>query len=271
MLQFAADTDDEMICLVEPGENPRERLHAALQRTAFDCLLPTQTLVAAQRRTRVLPYDRAGRRPATLTAFPRDTQFSFWHAGTAQPSYTSPTADVAIAEGAIRLARHIGAAVFNHFSTIHVAGRQQGPIREEPIRHPSPRNAYEAGRIATEHFLAELTDLPVRTLRAGTVVGHSITRRYPGRAHGPFLAQRIISRHLHRHPATTPKILAHGTGLAHLVPVDHVARDAVQLHQASAPPRTYHLTNATPLASLAVLEALVANSGAGRPEIAPPP
>ncbi|MER7402830.1 SDR family oxidoreductase [Streptomyces sp. NPDC000070] len=267
VLQLAADTNDEMICVVQPGDNPKERLHTALQRTAFDCLLSSQTLVTAQRRTRVLPYDLAGGQPGPLTALPRGTQCAFWHAATARPPYTSPTADVALTEGAIKLARHIGVTQFNHFSTIHVAGRQQGPIQEEPIWHPSPRNAYEAGRIATEHFLAKLTDLPIRTLRVGTVVGHSVTHRYPGRADGLFLAQRLISRHLHRSPATTPKILAQGTGLAHLVPVDHVARDAVQLHQVSAPPRTYHLTNATPLASLAVLEALVANSGAGQPEL----
>lgn len=278
MLRLAEETDDEMICLLRPGgEDPQERLHTALQRTAFDTLTSSETVAAAQARSRIVPFDLRADQPPPTTAFPcRGTSVEFWHSA-ALMNFHPKAREESFAtnvEGTQRvadLARRFGPVAFNYFSTAYVAGYHAGTAREESVQVPNPRNGYEASKIAAERYLREDSGLPVRILRPGIVVGHSTTLRYPGTANGPFLAQRIFAQHFqtgdHARATQRPRVLARGKEPINLVPVDQVTREALHISRTGPTSGTFHLTNAAPPTVRDMLHAFLSNAGSRPPEL----
>jgi len=150
---------------------------------------------------------------------------------------------------ALALAKAIECRVFNSISTAYVAGRQRGHMKAVISNPAFVNNHYERSKIAAEALVTS-SGLPYRIMRPGVVVGHSKTYTTTS-TDGIYGLIRNLAKYRgtldrtqsglsNRRPIT---MVADSAGSIDLVPVDHVARDAVGLSIADAPQDHYHLTN----------------------------
>jgi thioester reductase-like protein len=172
---------------------------------------------------------------------------------------------------AVELAEAMDARRLNMVSTAYVAGSQTGRIFEVPGDPTLVNNHYERSKVEAERLVAESL-VPSRVLRPGIVIGHSTTRHalnYNG-LYGFLRGLVKFARSLERaQPGLSStlqvRMRADAEGDIGVVPVDHVAKEAVALSWLDAPTGIYHLTNPAPPTIGALLDVCFDVSGMRRP------
>lgn len=153
---------------------------------------------------------------------------------------------------AVELARFVDAPMLNMVSTAYVVGDRCGHLAPELGDHARVNNHYEHSKVSAERIVIE-SELPVRVMRPGIVIGHSETR-HALNYNGMYGFLRGLMKFRGALERTQPglaqqlqvKVRADREALIGLVPVDSVAQDAVGLSLCNAPPGIYHVTNGTP-------------------------
>ena len=175
------------------------------------------------------------------------------------------------------LAQVAGCRRFNAVSTAYVAGARSGPIPAAVAKVGGQNNRYEASKIAAEQLVLA-SALPARILRPGIVIGHSVTRHCTsgdgmyGLLRSLVKYRRALDRaHQGLGAEHRTELVADPGGSLGLVPIDHVAADAVGLSLADADPGFYHLTNPTPPLVGAALTLGFAVTGLARPRFVADP
>jgi nucleoside-diphosphate-sugar epimerase len=269
ILELLARTPLHVVAVVRPsGGDVQARLLSTL-RTAAEAYGAAPALVAqlAERCTAVAG-DVA--EPACgVAALPEFVYTQMWHSAASlrfEDRY-EPEIRATNIEGtrhALALAAQAGVEVFNYVSTAYVAGAREGAVPEAPVAEPRPNNQYEASKIVAEALVAADGRFGVRILRPSIVIGHSETYAATNFTGMYGFLRKLVAfegmmartqRGLVQERAM--RILADGDAHLDLVPIDHVAADAVTAALRPAPPRGeaeyFHLTN--PL-SVPVAEAL---------------
>ncbi|HZB49969.1 MAG TPA: SDR family oxidoreductase [Mycobacteriales bacterium] len=253
-LELLARTDAHLHCLVrgDSAAEAEQRLTTALTAAAVH-YGRSELIDQLPRRVTALWGDIT--RPLAGVAAPPAGIEEVWHCAASlryEERYREEILEqnVAGTVNVLDLARAAGARRFNQVSTAYVAGRTEGTIREEPADDPAvANNCYEESKIAGERAVLAADDLAVRILRPSIVVGHSETRwasTWSG-LYG-FTRQLLV---LQRRSAsqlgtfllhTRLRLVARTAAPVNLVPVDHVARDAVSISLSDSPERFFHLT-----------------------------
>ncbi|MFF2820925.1 SDR family oxidoreductase [Kitasatospora cineracea] len=171
---------------------------------------------------------------------------------------------------AVRLAEQLGAHTFTMISTAYVAGTAEGTVYEAPVERADSRNPYERSKIAAERVLHTYRGpLTIQLMRPSIITGHSRTLLYPGRPSGAYTLQRIIAAYHRRLPADATReqrrILAIPHQPVNLVPIDHVAQEAVAIGRDRRNSGIYHLTNPAPPRVADLVDACFSNAGAAPP------
>lgn len=249
-------TDDDIVGVVrpKPGLTPTERLHGVLQPLVDGYRLPESMNEAITTRVRAVAGDLEQPGCGVEDALPVGAEF--WHCA-ASLQYQDrhreviERSNIAGTRHAIDAARAIGCHRFNMVSTAYVAGARSGLIEPIPGDADLLNNLYERSKVAAEQIVRS-SGLRHRILRPGVVIGHSETRHttssdgFYGFLRSLRKFRSVLDRTqpglADRHRAT---IVADDEGTLDLVPVDHVAADAVALSLADAPEGHYHLTNDT--------------------------
>jgi len=258
VLQLAAHTPaDDIVCLVRPaGTDPQKRLTTALSKATQAYRTDPLTTQRALRKARAVAADLTlpglGVDPIQL-ASPYPTWF--WHAGALigfgqanrRRLFATNTAGT---RRVIALATQMQAEAFHYVSTAYVAGSRTGEIPEQPITNPVPREFYEASKIAAERIVWN-APIPTRIYRPTAIIGHHATYSCAGPYTGVYgLMRRVAVHHRLRHRLDSGRdpirLVARGDLPLNLVPVDHVARELVEIAHASTPHRVFHLSNPTP-------------------------
>lgn len=126
-----------------------------------------------------------------------------------------------------------------YFSTLYVAGKRTGMIRETELQQGQEfKNAYEATKFAAEVLVAEAMKrgLPAIVIRPGIVVGDSRSGE-TDKFDGPYYAFRLISL-FRRLPMRLPR-LGPSNAEVDIVPVDYLVEATIVLGRN---PRTVGLT-----------------------------
>lgn len=258
VLELLARTDQPIVGIVRPNEGltPTERLHGVLLPLVEGYGLPATTADAIKARVTAVPGDITS--PACGVSEPASLAGAdFWHCA-ASLQYQDrhrkviERSNVGGTANALDLASITRCRRFNMISTAYVAGSRSGVIAPIPGDPRLVNNLYERSKLTAEN-LVRASGLDWRILRPGVVIGHAETSHTISsdglygflRSLGKF--RRVLER---TQPGLVDRlqvrIVANGDGLLDLVPVDHVAADAVGLHLADAPEGHYHLTNPTP-------------------------
>ncbi|AEM89003.1 Male sterility domain-containing protein (plasmid) [Streptomyces violaceusniger Tu 4113] len=273
VLQLAARTSaDDLICLVRPADSdPQKRLTAALSEAAKAYRTDALTTQRALRKAKAVSAD------LTLPGLGLDSiQVAspyptwFWHVGALigfghanrRRLFATNTAGT---RRIVDLATQMKAEALHYVSTAYVAGSRTGEIPEQPITDAVPREFYEASKIAAERIVWN-APLPTRIYRPTAIIGHHATYACGGPYTGVYGLMRRIALHQSlrhrldggRHPI---RLLARGDLPLNLVPVDHVARELVEIAHASTPHRVFHLSNPTPPTVGATLRAIFTQLG----------
>ncbi|MGW2562536.1 SDR family oxidoreductase [Streptomyces sp. NPDC001514] len=272
VLELASRFDDDIICLVRPGaDGAAGRLTRALASAAHAYRTDPAIIQRALRLVRAVPADLTqpglGIDAATLTSI---APAVFWHSGAliafgeAQRRRLFAT-NTAGTRRAVTLATQLGCEAFNYVSTAFVAGHGQGEISERPITDPMPREFYEASKIAAERIVLN-APLRTRVFRPSGVVGHHTTLACGGPYTGIYGMMRRIAVHRSFRPLLEGghhpiRLVARPELPANLVPVDHVARDMVDIALSSTQHRIFHLTNPTPPTVGAAVQAIFQQLG----------
>jgi nucleoside-diphosphate-sugar epimerase len=278
LLELIVRTDAEVVCLVRPGSDrdARQRFEGAVRKAAG--LYDRDFIVEeALQRCRVVPADIT--RPLCGVAPDELPPISdVWHAA-ATLEYENEREDEIIRQNVggttevVRLAQASGARAFNYISTAYVAGRREGVIPEElPDPDGETNNAYERSKIAAELVVADAGFERTRIMRPGIVIGHSRTlgattftgmygftrglrnlERDVRERLGGFLSRRQL------------RLRADPTAPLGIIPVDTVARHAVQIACSDSNALVFHLTNASPPSVGEVVGAIAEEVGIRRP------
>jgi nucleoside-diphosphate-sugar epimerase len=260
ILELLRQTDVEILGIVRPGtQGAEERLQQAIEQAGRAYGYSESLLQAAKKRCHALPGDLNADYCGVPSTFQRPIE-EFWHCAASLQYENRHKTEIYATNltgtlHALDLARRLGlSGCFNYVSTAYVAGSRVGLILEEPETEKLPNNHYEASKIATEEIILHTTDLATRILRPSIVVGHSRTFAVAQSFSGMYGFMRKL---LQFKGATSRvragwlqeealKMRADGDVLVNLVPVDMVARQAVQIAYSSSTRRIFHLTNATP-------------------------
>jgi nucleoside-diphosphate-sugar epimerase len=261
VLELLDQTAGDVACLVRPGhdrERARIRLVEALER-AFLLYDRPDLVPAIEERCIAVPYDLRSGDEVPASALPAGIA-EVWHSAASLRFKQEQRAKIVEqnVEGTrrlLRLATGAGASTFNYISTAYVAGKRTGLVLEEPARDPSvAHNAYEESKILAETLVDEWTGLRTRIMRPSIVIGHSKTfaavsnTGLYGFILGAQSARKEVEERKLGSYLTHRKIRLRGDGEApiNLIPVDFVARNAVQISRSSSDARVFHLVNASP-------------------------
>ncbi|KIG18056.1 Male sterility protein [Enhygromyxa salina] len=164
----------------------------------------------------------------------------------------------------------------NMVSTAYVAGTRAGVIEERAVDSDlaQTNNHYERSKIAAEAVITQAKLPRVRVLRPGIVIGHSQTHaalNYNGLygfLRGIHKFRRLMERTQRElGDRIEVRMIVDPKGTLNLIPVDHVALDAVALARANAGPGYYHLTATHAPASIPALEVIFGSVGMRPPII----
>lgn len=258
-LELLARTDDELLAVVrgEDQETAQLRLHTELAAMARG--YGRHDLVdAVNERTRAVRGDitapDCGVSVGTLGKVDE-----VWHCAASLRYEEKHRAEIEAqniggTRNVLDLARKLSAGAFQQISTAYVAGSRQGVIEEGPATDIAvANNCYEQSKIVAESLVAAAgKDMRTRVLRPSIVVGHSETQHginwsgMYGFARQVLLFQRTASRKLGTFLShARVRLLAEPDIEANLVPVDLVARNAVDIGLSDSPERFFHLVNST--------------------------
>jgi len=256
VLELLLRTDDDVIGIVRPkgDQTPTERLHAVLLPLVDGYDLPETMLDAIITRVSAVAGDLEQERCGVAEPGGLGLGVEFWHCA-ASLQYQDrhrqiiERSNIGGTANAIELATAIDCRRFNMISTAYVAGSQTGRIEAVPGDPARVNNLYERSKVAAEALVRD-SGLRHRIMRPGVVIGHSATRHTTS-SDGFYGFIRSLRKFRSVLDRTQPgladrlrvRMVADDDALLDLVPVDHVASDAVALSLADADPGHYHLTN----------------------------
>ena len=252
-LEILKQTSDPVSCIVRgnaSGESPSQRLLSALTDTvrgSGDLYDSTRIDRGCSAVEGDLVSPRCGVDPDRLGGIS-----DFWHCA-ASLKFSNEDRDEIFehnVEGtrhAIELARAIGCKHFHYISTAYVAGSSEGLIAEGPAKSKSAlNNCYEESKFEAERVVAE-SGLPFRIIRPSIVIGYSSTR-WSSSDSGFYgyikkVAQLYQLLESQGKASLLPEITVPGDPNArlNLVPVDLVARIAVQTGLSESAERYFHI------------------------------
>lgn len=259
ILELLVQSDVEVVAIVRPGtQTAEERLQNALERACTAYNYDKDVLQALGKRLRAIPGDLMKERCGVSIDLPPADQF--WHCAASLQYEDRYQAEIYATNldgtrHAIELARHLGVSdCMNYVSTAYVAGRRSGHISEQLMSENWTNNHYEASKVEAEAVVAHVTDMPTRILRPSIVVGHSRTFAAANSFSGMYGFMRKLLQFKNAMSRVQEGLLSRealqmrvdADALLNLVPVDMVARQAVQIAFSSSSKRFFHLTNATP-------------------------
>lgn len=280
VLELLDQTAGDVACLVRPShdaDRAKTRLTEALKR-AFLLYERADMLAAIEERCHAIPFDlrEEGRQARDL--LPAGIA-EVWHSA-ASLRFKQEQREKIFEQNVdgtrrmLQLATDAGAGAFNYVSTAYVAGTRSGLVPEEPARDPSvAHNAYEESKIRAEILVNEWEGLRTRIMRPSIVIGHTETfaaisntglygfilgvqrarKEVEGRKLGAFLAHRQV------------RLRGDGEAPINLIPVDVVARNAVQISRSPSDADVFHLANATPPSAAQVGRVVFAALGMAEP------
>lgn len=259
ILELLRQTDVEVVAVVRPGtQTAEERLQNALERACQAYNYGKDVLQAVKERCHAIPGDLHAERCGVSADFPRVDQF--WHCAASLQYEDRYQAEIYATNldgtrHAVELARHLHVSdCFNYVSTAYVAGRRTGCIAEQLMPENWTNNHYEASKVEAEAVVVNVTEMPTRILRPSVVVGHSRTLAAANSFSGMYGFMRKLLQFKGALSRVQEGLLSRETlqmrvdpdALLNLVPIDMVARQAVQIAFSSSPLRFFHLTNAAP-------------------------
>jgi NAD(P)-dependent dehydrogenase (short-subunit alcohol dehydrogenase family) len=158
------------------------------------------------------------------------------------------TINVLGTQHAVDLANEIKAGVFQHMSSIAVAGNYEGVFREdmfdeakEYLDHPYMRTKHDS-----EAYVRQNCKMPWRAYRPGVVLGDSKTGEID-KIDGPYYFFKLIQRMRQILPPWMPALGVEG-GRMNMVPVDFVVNATDHIAHAKGHDRkAFHLTDPSPL------------------------
>lgn len=221
------DPSAEVICLVQPRFFPeatreiaRLRDHPPLARARLSCV--TGDIVD--------PHLGLGRDVSMLSGRVNEV----WHLAAAYDlAVTSEIAQKVNVEGTRHVldfcAKCAGFRRLVYFSTVYVAGKRTGLIRENELQEGQAfKNTYEATKFAAEVLVADAMrqGLPAIVIRPAIVVGDSHSGE-TDKFDGPYFAFRLISL-LRRFPMRLPR-LGPSDAEVNIVPVDYLVQATIAL------------------------------------------
>lgn len=257
-LELLSRTKDAIIGIVRAVDDDAAtaRLRTTLHELIGGYNLDEQLHDAVEHRVSALAGDvtleRCGVNTLAINQFKGAVEF--WHCAASLKFQDRHRAEIETTNvngtaNVLALAGCVSAHRFNSVSTAYVAGSRAGLIPAEPARSGQENNLYERSKIAAEQLVMK-SGLTYRILRPGVVIGHSATRHTTsddgmyGFLRNLIKYARVLDRTriglASDHEAS---LVASPKGNLDLVPVDHVAADAVGLASADAPQGIYHLTN----------------------------
>ena len=279
ILELLRQTQAEIICLVRPTDVSIEgRLQQALAQACQIYGYKTSMLQTVQERCHAIAGDieddLCGIRPAAL---PRISQF--WHCAASlryEDRYASEVTRINV-EGtrhAVTLASRLKLeGAFNYVSTAYVAGSRTGVILEEPSQPGTSKNHYETSKQQAEALVTAASALQTRIFRPSIVIGHSTTYGVASGFSGLYGFLRKLVRYKAAMSRIQEGLLARQTlqmcvepdAFLNFIPVDLVARQAVQMSSSSTSASIFHLTNTTPPTVGTVLTVVFLASGLQAP------
>ncbi len=155
---------------------------------------------------------------------------------------------------ALALARAIGVARFNYISTAYVAGSRTGLIHEDSAPDEANcNNFYEVSKVRAEQIVREHgSEFQIRIMRPSVVIGHSRTlHAFNWSGMYGFARQMLVFRNAAYARLGTfisharVQLIADPDCTINLVPVDMVARSAIDIGLSDSEHRTFHLVNGT--------------------------
>lgn len=259
ILELLRQTDVEIIAIVRPGsQTAEERLQETLEKASQAYNYEPAILQAIRKRCRAIPGDLHEVSCGITRELPRIKQF--WHCAASlryENRYREEIYQTNV-EGtrhALDLARQLGTSdSFNYISTAYVAGTRTGLIPERLMNGNLANNYYEASKVEAESIVSATTDFPTRILRPSVVIGHSHTFAVVNSFSGMYGFMRKLLQFKRAMSRVQDGLLSRealrmrvdADARLNLIPVDHVARQAVRLAFSRSEKRFFHLTNSTP-------------------------
>lgn len=280
ILELLRRTDARIVGLTRPGEHggATQRLHGVLEQAArlygydasFDAVIAArcEALAADLLEPRCGVEPRAEWEGAQLWHCAASLQFLDRHERAIFETNVEGSRHVA------QLALAAGVGIVNMISTAYVAGTRSGVILEAPVEAmlDGTNNHYERSKVAAEKVFAESGLACVRVLRPSIVIGHSKSlaalnfNGLYGFLRSIYKFRRLMERTQRElGDALEVRMIADRSGTLNLIPVDHVAFDAVALAIAGAPAGCYHLTTARPPGTTRTLEIMFESVGMRAP------
>ncbi len=258
VLDLLAKTDDRILCIVrEPdGTSATTRLRDALYPLIDGYQLNPALRPEIDNRVEAIAGNiELADCGVDQSQLPRGVEF--WHSAASlqhdERRLTAiETTNVEGTTNAVKLAAALETSAFNMISTAYVAGSQEGLIGPGPQVPTCAVNAYERSKIKAEEVVVN-SGVRYRICRPSIVIGHSKTM-FSTSSDGMYGMLRHLTKYARLLERAEPgssktyqtSVVANSASAIDLVPVDHVAHEAVALHQADAPQGYYHLTNPTP-------------------------
>jgi thioester reductase-like protein len=257
-LEILRNTDADLICLVRPRSetSPEMRLLQALHASAnMYGITLSESQIA---RCRAIPGDITlpfgGVEPHQLTNITE-----LWHVAASLAFEEERSVEISLhnehgTKNIVDLARKTDCQTFNYVSTAYVAGDRRGLISEEAVPESSiPNNHYERSKIAAERIVEDAGFDVTRIFRPSIVIGHSETHVATtfsglyGFVRGLQRARDEVFASLGDLLKFRPlRLLADGDTPVNFIPVDYVARAAVNIAAQVNDSSIYHLTNSSP-------------------------
>lgn len=260
ILELLRQSDAEIISIVRPGtKTAQERLYHALEQASEAYAYDKSFLRTAHKRCYAIPGDVTAPFCGVTGTLPLHVD-QFWHCAASLQYEDRYKAEIYAAnlEGtrnALEVARrlHISES-FNYVSTAYVAGRRTGLIPEQLMAENWANNHYEASKVEAEATVAQMTDLQTRIMRPSVVIGHSRTFAAANSFSGMYGFMRKLLQFKGAMSRVQEGLLSRESlqmrvdpdALLNLIPIDLMARQAVQIAFSSSRARFFHLTNALP-------------------------
>ena len=253
VLELLNRTADPVSCIVRSnaqGESPSQRLLTALVDTvngAGGCYDASRIDGRCRAVEGDLVSPRCGVDPERMSGIS-----DFWHCA-ASLKFSHEDRDeifehnVEGTKNAIELAKSLGSKRFHYISTAYVAGSSEGLIPEGPAKSKTAlNNCYEESKFEAEQVVAT-SGLPFRIIRPSIVLGYSSTRwsssdaGYYGYIKKVAQLNQLLDAQGKGALAREITVPGDPNARLNLVPVDVVARIAVQIALSESTERYFHI------------------------------
>lgn len=257
-LELLRHTEVDLICLVRPRDNEPaparllDSLHATAQ--MYGTALTDEDI----KRCRALPGDIT-LPMGGIDAGELANVTEVWHVAASLAFEDERAEEISLhneqgTKNIVDLACKSDCTTFNYISTAYVAGSQRGIIAETVVPQAvQPNNHYERSKIAAERVVGKADFDTTRILRPSIVIGHSQTHIATtfsglyGFIRGLQRARDEVRESLGDLLKFRPlRLLADASAPVNFIPVDYVARAAVNIAIQADGSNIYHLANSAP-------------------------